>query len=124
MQSANPHQPFPYPSLQDASKQIRTLRINLDTDDDELNCSLEIMDFTIEDEHSQGPEFSAISYTWAGQQCTEKIHVNGVAVKITRNCWNALWQIHYQAPHGVRECSAPVWIDSVCINQYDLTENG
>ena len=61
------------------------------------------------------PPYHAISYTW-GDLTFTKITVEGCELKVRRNCYESLVQC---LGH---DATAYIWIDSICINQQDVSE--
>ncbi|CAG9988245.1 unnamed protein product [Clonostachys byssicola] len=73
-------------------------------------------------EHDSCPEYETVSYTWAGEDgngtLTRPVYVGPYwdILFATKNCWEML---QYLRPwRGIRM----VWIDAVCINQYNTKE--
>lgn len=62
------------------------------------------------------PKFSAISYTWDGQQLDRPIQIERKTVWITRNLERALVIINQRYPGQL------LWADGICINQRDRAE--
>jgi hypothetical protein len=74
------------------------------------------------------PEFKALSYTWSNPIDKGNLFYNpydvvdyhiscdGRRMKVTQNLHDALWQLR-----GLKE-SSPLWIDAICINQYNIHE--
>jgi hypothetical protein len=59
--------------------------------------------------------YSAVSYTWDGQNRDCYILCNGKPLKVTRNCKNILRNVQ------MRFVPIVLWIDAICIDQ-DWTE--
>ncbi|KAF7197273.1 Heterokaryon incompatibility protein 6, OR allele [Pseudocercospora fuligena] len=96
------------PTLQDASTQIRLLRI-LPTEKSAsglITCELSTTSMA-----SAAGRYVAISYTWGEETPVVKIVVNEQVVHVRHNCWYALWQMRL---HNVSDL---YWIDSLCIDQ-------
>jgi hypothetical protein len=58
----------------------------------------------------------ALSYAWGDPRETFEIVVNGHALEVRKNLYLALHRLRKQ------DCSRPLWVDAVCINQKDLHE--
>ncbi|KXT17079.1 hypothetical protein AC579_4364 [Pseudocercospora musae] len=98
------------PPLQDATKQIRLLQLQLDTKrgrgDRVIQCTLDV--------HSLAEvigQYVALSYTWGGTEETHTVLVNGQKCQVRFNCWQALDQLKQ---HGIEEYC---FVDSICIDQ-------
>lgn len=144
MESASEAQTFQYPVFKNATKQIRLLHIQPDTDESDLKCTLKVYGLSDDDDASESsedgsanleerttPAYRAISFTWGGQNPSERILVNGVDVLVTKNCREALWQARlHQAGvmnHMRRWIDGdimPIFIDAVCIDQDNNEEKG
>lgn len=64
---------------------------------------------------SQPPSYKGLSYCWGDHNDTSTIHLNGAEVQITENLEAALRELG-------RYESACLWVDALCINQFDLDE--
>jgi len=64
------------------------------------------------------PSYVALSYVWGTFSDNEKytIFCGTNPIKITPNCWSALW--HIRKAFG----TITVWVDAICINQADDQE--
>jgi len=62
------------------------------------------------------PRYEALSYSWDGQNATERISCQGRSLLVTRNCHLALKWL--RLPRKKRA----LWIDSISINQEDVLE--
>ncbi|PPJ51250.1 hypothetical protein CBER1_08179 [Cercospora berteroae] len=98
--------------LQDPEQQIRLLRL-LPGQQDEV-VALELKTFY----RGKEPGYKAISYTWGDLDNQEEVLIDEVPHLVTLNCHYALWQTRLHYAHSW------IWIDSLCINQNDLTEKG
>jgi hypothetical protein len=94
---------------------IRLLRILPGPESQLVSCEL----FRVTFETS--PSYKALSYAWANgpvfsQTPTNPIYCNGVPILVSVNLYAAL--------RSLRQLRVPVdiWVDSICINQKDLTE--
>ncbi|KAK4892948.1 hypothetical protein LTR27_008676 [Elasticomyces elasticus] len=77
-----------------------------------VSCQLRRVDF------DNGPEFSALSYTWGDEAIRARIFVNGVLTPVTTNLESALK--HLRRSDQV----VTIWADALCINQADNVEKG
>lgn len=64
-------------------------------------------------------DYFALSYTWGGQEATEKIFLDGKALSITPNLASALRSTMIA---GLGLNSKVIWVDAICINQEDIEE--
>ncbi|CAK1367803.1 unnamed protein product [Cercospora beticola] len=99
-------------SLRDPDRQFRLLWLHAGEDDDTLKLDMRIFD------QSDAPEYFAISYTWGSQDPLREVFIDGASRLVRPNCRDALWQARFH--HG----ASWVWIDSLSMNQEDLTEKG
>jgi hypothetical protein len=68
---------------------------------------------------STSPTFIALSYVWGTfDDGRQSIVCNGLRVPLTSNCFNALCAIRR------RYGGVTLWVDFICINQYDYVERG
>jgi hypothetical protein len=92
---------------------IRVLKLQPGKTEDDIECSLEIIDIgTSED------SYEAISYVWGSANDTIDVKCNGLHVPITASLANALRNFRY--PFEPRL----LWADALCINQRDDQEKG
>ncbi|KAK3635439.1 hypothetical protein LTR56_014723 [Elasticomyces elasticus] len=77
-----------------------------------VGCQLRRVDF------DNGPEFSALSYTWGDEPIRADIFVNGILTPVTINLESALK--HLRRSDQV----VTIWADALCINQADNVEKG
>ena len=61
-------------------------------------------------------EYEALSYTWGPPDFPCSMVCNGLTFPITANLYEALIRLK------TRESSRYLWIDAICINQFDATE--
>ncbi|KAH7074048.1 heterokaryon incompatibility protein-domain-containing protein [Paraphoma chrysanthemicola] len=99
------------------SKSIRILDLQAipggaaDDMHDLLDGSLRVVDL---DSH---PMYNALSYVWGEETADDPtIRIDGVNVRVTRNCYDALLQIRK------RFGSTGIWVDAICIHQADIEE--
>jgi hypothetical protein len=104
-----------YQSLPVADDCIRILRVGMrdgsPSNDTPLDCRLYVADLR------STPSYTALSYVW-GQSISSRRRIicNGVAFRVTSNCYSALR--HLQAKNGTFD----IWVDAICINQKDQDE--
>ncbi|KAH7025183.1 heterokaryon incompatibility protein-domain-containing protein [Microdochium trichocladiopsis] len=98
------------PPLDDASKQIRLLKVEPAGFADEIRCTIASCEL------GEVSAFNAISYTWGPEQPQREIFIDGLRFPVRQNCHYALQQARQY------RSSIPIWIDSVCIDQDDLYE--
>lgn len=101
-----------YASLPLRPGQMRLVHIaRAATWDEPVQCEIAVVDIV----QSPAPAYNAISYTWGGQAAEHAVTCNGRPILVTQSCVDAL--------KGVRFQELPVvWIDQLCINQFDLRE--
>lgn len=104
---------FQYSQLEDATAQIRLLRI-CSFDNATEKVELRITSHFIQD----APEFVAISYTWGSPSNLSSVLLNDSRIEVRENCHNALLQCRQQ------NIKQHIWIDSICINQDNIDEKG
>ncbi len=113
-----------YSEVKVAAWQTRLLRIDpASREDVPLHCRLFVADVTYraglglhEDKFLHEVSFEALSYTWGLPIFSRTVQVNGTPYPVTANLEAAL--------RALRRGNEPrlIWIDALCINQYDLTE--
>ncbi|KAF7855431.1 hypothetical protein EAF04_010174 [Stromatinia cepivora] len=111
---ATPQSQFRHRALPDPKKYIRLLELDgvaIGDTTTELSCKVT----TWHVDHA--PSYHAISYVWGDPRVTTAIKVDGKDLQITTNGDYALRQARW---FGARY----VWMDSICIDQYDDKEKG
>lgn len=113
---------FVYSKLE--SREIRVFTLNQGCPQDDLAGTLNTVQF--DPEHGLLPDFEALSYTWGDPSNSGSLTITrgapsaesspATAVKINLNLADALR--HLRLPSRPRT----LWIDSICINQDDLSE--
>ncbi|KAL8735817.1 MAG: hypothetical protein Q9166_000681 [cf. Caloplaca sp. 2 TL-2023] len=104
---------YDYTGLDSATNEIRLLTI---LPSDEATASIEC---TIEHVSlDQLPSYTALSYHWDDNKHDKSILLNGRIFPISSNLLPALRQLRN------RTVRLRIWVDSVCINQNDLSEKG
>ncbi|KAI0398952.1 heterokaryon incompatibility protein-domain-containing protein [Xylaria palmicola] len=102
---------YSYRPLEDHTSQVRLLRLGRSSNADPLvYVSVKVAKL------SEAPKYFAISYTWGDPEPERQVCIDGMIMKVRQNCFYALWQAQQRRPDSY------VWIDSICINQQDLTE--
>ena len=89
-------------------RSIRLITGKLDSASDELSCNFEIADL------EKSPQYIAFSYCWGNQNDLKPLTCDGGTIMVTQN---VLLIIRYACSYSAR-----FWIDSVCINQKDISE--
>ena len=101
---------FKHPSLPSPAS-IRLVRLKASASRDApLECHM--TSFPL----SSAPRYETLSYTWEEQTPSESIHCNGSEILVTPNVKACLEQLRRKF------VSRDLWIDSMCINQSNLTE--
>ncbi|KAJ8059609.1 hypothetical protein OCU04_011264 [Sclerotinia nivalis] len=114
VREATPRFQFRHRTLPDPKTYIRLLElgdVKIGDTTTELSCKVT----TWHVDHA--PSYHAISYVWGDPRVTTTIEVDGNNLQITTNGDYALRQARWL---GVRY----VWMDSICIDQYDAKEKG
>jgi len=96
-----------------AGEFIRVLKLKPGDNDQDIDCSLEIVDIEL----TKG-SYEAISYVWGDAKNTVKIWCNGQRVPITVSLADALRTFRHASEPRV------LWADALCINQEDKNEKG
>lgn len=81
-----------------------------------VHCELTVFPVT------EAPPYRAISYTWGDLAPLALILVNGQRMEVRLNCEYALGQVSQHT--GDETGDFLIWIDSICINQFDNHEKG
>jgi hypothetical protein len=105
------------------SKSIRVLDLEpAKGDSDRSICAtLRVVDL------ENRPRFVALSYVWGTTAAPpHTISCGQYSVKVTENCWEALWHLQRdrsrEDPGRNDDGSITLWIDAICINQSDHAE--
>ncbi|KAK0610345.1 heterokaryon incompatibility protein-domain-containing protein [Bombardia bombarda] len=106
------YQYLPLENSEDSQRAIRLLHLMRGEWDSTICCSLQHA--SIDD----GAEYEALSYTWGDVNDCRQITVDGATLNITANLEVALRHLRYQDKPRV------LWVDAVCINQFDDQEKG
>jgi hypothetical protein len=102
-----PHKPLTQPD------EIRVVTLLPGTFTDPIVCTLEHI--CLGDAETTTP-YDAVSYTWGDPTETRLITLDSMPYPVTLNLFSALTYLRDSAD------STRLWIDSLCINQQDLTE--
>ncbi|KIN07112.1 hypothetical protein OIDMADRAFT_109868, partial [Oidiodendron maius Zn] len=103
---------YEYQPLDTNKPSIRLLKILKGNLGDDIQCEL------IEGWIEESIPYDALSYTWGNTRKPATITVDGTAMDITLNAYEALQQIRSKYE------SRYLWIDAICINQDDHKERG
>lgn len=77
-------------------------------------CTLEIASL------ADDPKYEALSYVWGEEDtCGHQVSLDSAIVGVRRNLWDTLHALRRN-----RTVERVIWVDSLCINQYDLKERG
>ncbi|KAI1326930.1 heterokaryon incompatibility protein-domain-containing protein [Xylariaceae sp. FL0255] len=95
-----------------STDQIRILHLLPPTHDDD--CSPIVCDTTVE-LRADNPKYETLSYAWDNRPAII-IQVSGSEVKVTPRLHNALRALR------LRDCSRSLWVDQLCIDQWNLEE--
>lgn len=101
----------PYKPLNKDAREIRLLRLEPGTFEDDLHISLEVVNL------DHRPNYEALSYVWGTTRSPRPILLNGHPMKITENLDYALRCLRYREAF-----SRVLWIDALCMNQENLEE--
>ncbi|GIZ49281.1 hypothetical protein CKM354_001231300 [Cercospora kikuchii] len=96
--------------LKDPENHIRLLWLYPEGEDDNIRLKMSIFD------RADTPEYYAISYTWGASDSLQEIFIADESRLVRPNCRDALWQARLHHP------ASWIWIDSLCVNQENLTE--
>lgn len=96
-------------------KQIRVLCLQPGEPEDELEGQLLVVDLANAEDPTAN-EYEALSYCWGDLSKTKEVSISGRRWNITINLFNAIYHL--------RDRSKPLylWIDQLCINQFDGPE--
>ena len=107
---------YKYQALDNASAQIRLLRLELSDDPTCLKGTLS--------HHSlqSSPAFVALSYEWGNPDVDLDLQLNGRMIQIRHNLWAFLDVLVAKIRARQLSFQTLFWADSICINQVDLNE--
>jgi hypothetical protein len=100
-----------YSKLSEDAACIRVIRLKAGSAADEIECDLLSGPLS-------GIKFDALSYVWGVTLLPHTIRVNGKPFYVTYNLYTALQELRCSDRERL------LWIDAMCINQYDNTEKG
>ena len=101
---------FKYERLDPACQEIRLLRLQPGTLDDQPRCDIEVVSL------QSKPDFVALSYVWGNEKNRKDILLRDDPSNVTANLELALR--YMQCVKGLSH----IWIDALCINQADHEE--
>ncbi|KAI8623863.1 heterokaryon incompatibility protein-domain-containing protein [Xylariaceae sp. FL1651] len=106
-----------YTYLGPSKKQIRLLTLMKGEWDEMIECGLHVT--SLDDQ----PKYEALSYAWGSVTDCVDIHINGIALSVTRNLFVALRRLRerMRSDDSTKD-SRTLWVDAVCINQQDTDE--
>ena len=114
-----------YESLPIRGQNVRIITLLPGLPSEAVTCSLvvrSLKDLDAEDvsqlslPQSHLPRFEALSYAWGEPNFTHPIICNGHPLAVTSNLYSALLHLRYKTS------SRLLWIDQICINQFDIIE--
>jgi hypothetical protein len=94
---------------------IRLLRL-LPSDDTSSRLSCELFEFPLQASDENYQPYEALSYVWGGEEKPCSVLIDELRLGITSNLDAALRRLRHKCLPRV------LWIDAVCINQYDNKE--
>ena len=103
--------PYSRSPLHLGDREFRLLKLDSSAELRRIACSLHC--FSLD---SSYPDYIALSYTWGGNQRHDDIDLNGHRFPVGRNLWQFLDRMRLQ------EQDIFFWIDAVCIDQSNITE--
>ncbi|KAF1829547.1 hypothetical protein BDW02DRAFT_509686, partial [Decorospora gaudefroyi] len=93
-----------------SNREIRVLDLLPGDGSDEIQCQVRVVDL------DKQPDYEALSYVWGDTTIRKSIQVSGNTVMITPNLYHALLRLRYSTRRRT------LWIDQLCINQWDVAE--
>ena len=103
---------YKYSRVDSELNEIRVAKILPGNRTEPLICQLSNVFLT------DNPSYEALSYTWGNEEACRSISINGKNASITKNLESALRRLRSA------DKIVTIWVDSICINQEDLTERG
>jgi hypothetical protein len=103
---------FPYEPLDIIGLEIRVVILKPGTKSAPVECDLE----HVPTSKRSKPSYKALSYTWGSPEIRKTIRLQGMAVQVRENLWQALY--HLRSP----DTSLRLWVDAISINQDDISE--
>ena len=110
LQSIDLERKYSYTPLREDVRQIRLIHILPGVWDDALSCQLHIVSL------EEGPDYRALSYTWADPNPTIAILLDGYRFHVGLNLGKVLKRLRRATEKMI------IWIDALCINQTDFIE--
>ncbi|KAL8876952.1 MAG: hypothetical protein Q9198_004939 [Flavoplaca austrocitrina] len=116
---------YVYDRLDPSRKQIRICTIHPGPFEDPIKCSLSTV--LLDD----NPRYETLSYAWGAPVFDHTVLVDGAVLKVTRSLHDALRYLRPrkkyfgavdESPWDIRDATAVLWADAICINQADLDE--
>jgi hypothetical protein len=106
---------FQYMPLQDNSIRVVSLQPRRNRGSaDKIECRLTHVAF------GDMPQYDALSYTWGDGTVKRTIFLNEIGIEVGENLAAAL--INIRGLESAGEKPQTIWIDAICINQFDLAE--
>ncbi|KAF1847615.1 HET-domain-containing protein, partial [Cucurbitaria berberidis CBS 394.84] len=93
-----------------SGREIRVLDLLPGSWNDVVKCDIRIVSL------DGNAAYEALSYVWGESPDTKSIEVSGQRVLITLNLYSALRRLRYS------DRKRAIWIDQLCINQWDISE--
>jgi hypothetical protein len=103
-----------YTPLNAAHRELRLLAVKAGKRDDAIKCTMGIHALSTD----AAPIYETISYAWGDHNARGSILLNGTTLDVPANTVAALRCMRF------RHRERTLWIDSVCINQWDIHERG
>ncbi|KUJ13497.1 HET-domain-containing protein [Mollisia scopiformis] len=79
-----------------------------------IQCQL--FNYTLQDSGRRTHPYEALSYVWGDLVNLESISIGGYELPVTQNLYKALSHLRHRSIDRI------LWVDAVCINQYDTME--
>jgi len=95
---------------------IRLLHLLPGAQDEALHGWIERRSLFTREACAEKPRYTALSYVWGSEEAIDTISIDGTELPITRILHRYLRQLRHH------ETVLTLWIDSICINQEDITE--
>lgn len=102
--------PYLQTQLNLRNREFRLLQLQPSTERGKVACTLRTYPL------GESPPYTALSYSWGPKQNYRNILLNDVSFPVGRNLWWFLVHMRLQEQHGL------YWIDAICIDQSDVTE--
>lgn len=102
--------PYLTAQLNLGNREFRLLHLRPSAERGKITCDLRTYPL------SDCPSYIALSYSWGASQKYRDVELNDVRFPVGKNLWWFLLHMRLQDRHGF------YWIDAICINQSDVTE--